>query len=68
MFLVTFLCHGLCLVNGTFKECAQRQLPYIDVNDQTTFMHYVNMICKAQTYAEYKLYANELEHICRKNK
>ena len=32
-----------------FMECAWRQLPYIDVNDKTTFMHYVRMICKAQT-------------------
>ena len=29
-----------------FMECAQRQLPYIDVNDKTTFMHYIRMICK----------------------
>ena len=51
-----------------FMECAQRQLPYIGVNDKTTFMHYIRMICKAQTYAEYKLYSDGLEHICRKNK
>ena len=51
-----------------FMECAQRQLPYIDVNDKTTFMHYVRMICKGQTYAKYKLYSDGLEHICRKNK
>ena len=51
-----------------FMECAQRQLPYIDVNDKTTFIHYVRMICKAQTFAEYKLYLDGLEHICRKNK
>ena len=51
-----------------FMECARRQLPYIDVNDKTTFMHYVRMICKAQTFAKYKLYSDGLEHICRKNK
>ena len=51
-----------------FMECAWRQLPYINVNDKTTFMHYVRMICKAQTFAEYKLYSDGLEHICRKNK
>ena len=51
-----------------FMECAWRQLPYINVNDKTTFMHYVRMICKAQTYAEYKFYSDGLEHICRKNK
>ena len=49
-------------------EFAWRQLPYIDVNDKTTFMHYVRMICKAQTFAKYKLYSDRLEHICRKNK
>ena len=46
-----------------FMECARRQLPYIDVNDKTTFMHYIRMICKAQTYAKYKLYSDGLEHI-----
>ena len=51
-----------------FMECAQRQLPYIDVNDKTTFMHYVRMICKVQTFAKYNLYSDGLEHICRKNK
>ena len=29
-----------------FMECAQRQLPYIDVNDKRIFRHYVRMICK----------------------
>ena len=51
-----------------FMECAWRQLPHIYVNDKTTFMHYVRMICKAQTFTEYKLYSDGLEHICRKNK
>ena len=51
-----------------FIECAWRQLPYIDQNEKTTYMHYVRMICKAQTWAEYKLYSEGLENICRKNK
>ena len=51
-----------------FMECARRQLPYIDVNDKTSLMHYIRMICKAQTFAEYKLYSHGLENICRKNK
>ena len=51
-----------------FMECARKQLPYIDVNDKTSFMHYIRMICKAQTFAEYKLYSDGLENICRKNK
>ena len=51
-----------------FMECARRQLPYIDVNHKTSFMHYVRMICKVQTFAEYKLYLDGLENICRKNK
>ena len=52
-----------------FMECAWRQLLYqyisiyINVNDKTTFMHYIRMICKAQTYTEYKLYSDGLEHI-----
>ena len=51
-----------------FKECAHRQLPYIDVNYHTTFMHYVDMICKVQTYAQFKLYSDGLEHISKENK
>ena len=62
MFSVMLLCHGLCHVNGTLWI-----VPHINFNDKT-FMHYVRMICKGQTFAEYKLYSDALEHICRKNK
>ena len=51
-----------------FKQCARRQLKNIDENDQATFMHLVTKICLAQTVAEYKKYADALEHICVKNK
>ena len=49
-----------------FKQCARRQLKNIDENDQATFMHLVMKICLAQTVAEYKKYADALEHICVK--
>ena len=35
-----------------FMECVRRQLPHINVNDKTTFMHYVRIICKGQTFAK----------------